>query len=210
MFLLPNIILLFAFGNADPPSSEEVSFRSILTDQITRYPKLELQDLYKLIYQAAMGSEHAVSDTDMVHTSLERELEALADGPAESVIENISPDSRLVRINLRPYFAAKGDRSALITAFVRTANEYKGSDCQLRRYWSYAERMAADGELPFTYAALEGFFAQMQEQGFPAVHHSTTYASAYHPAYRVIVYELLDRSCGYAKRPVRKGKRGQK
>ena len=210
MFLLPNIILLFAFGNADPPSSEEVSFRSILTDQITRYPKLELQDLYKLIYQAAMGSEHAVSDTDMVHTSLERELEALTDGPAEPVIENISPDSRLVRINLRPYFAAKGDRSALITAFVRTANEYKGSDCQLRRYWSYAERMAADGELPFTYAALERFFSEMQAQGFPAVHHSTTYASAYHPAYRVIVYELLDRSCGYAKRPVRKGKRGQK
>ncbi|MEE8300323.1 MAG: hypothetical protein V3R28_03350 [Desulfatiglandales bacterium] len=194
MFLLPNIISLFAFANATPPSSEEVSFRSILAEQVGRYPKLELQDLYKLIYQAAMGSEHAVSDTDMVHTSLERELEALADGPAEPVIENISPDSRLVRINLRPYFAAKGDRLVLITAFVRTANEYKGSDSQLRRYWSYAERMAADGELPFRYAALERFFAQMKEQGFPAVHHSATYASAYHPAYRVIIYEFLGRS----------------
>jgi hypothetical protein len=210
VFLLPSIISLFAFGNADPPSSEEVSFRSILAEQVGRYPRLELQDLYKLIYQAAMGSEHAISDTDMVHTSLERELATLADGPAEPVIEDISPDSRLVRINLRPYFAAKGDRSALITAFVRTANEYKGSDCQLRRYWSYAERMAADGELPFRYAALERFFAQMQEQGLPAVHHSATYASAYHPAYRVIIYELLARSRGHAKRPVRKGKRGQK
>lgn len=210
MFHLPSIISLFAFANTTPPSTEEASFRCILIDQLTRYPKLELQDLYKLIYQAAMGSEHAISDTDMVHTSLERELEALANGPTEPVIENISADGRVVRVNLRPYFAAKGDRSALITAFVRTANEYKGSNSQLRRYWSYAERMAADGELPFTYAALERFFSEMQAQGFPAVHHSTTYASAYHPAYRVIVHELLDRSCGYAKRPVRKGKRGQK
>ena len=202
--------MLSTFGSADPPSAEEASFRCILAEQVARYPRLEPQDLYKLIYQAAMGSEHTVSDNDMARTWLERELEAPADGPVEPAVETISPDSRLVRINLRPYSAAKGDRSALITAFVRTANEYKGTEGRLRRYWSYAEQMAADSELPFTHVALERFFAQMQEQGFPAVHHSATYASAYHPAYRVIVYEFLARSCGYAKRPVKKGKRGRR
>jgi hypothetical protein len=204
VFHLPSIIPLFTFANATPPSAEEASFRRILAEQVARYPRLEPQDLYKLIYQAAMGSQHAVSDPEMVHTWLERELEALADGPVEPVVETISPDGRVVRINLRPYFAAKGDRPALITAIVRTANEYKGTEAQLRRYWSYAERMALDGELPFRYAALERFFAQMQAQGFPAVHHSATYASAYHPAYRVIIYEFLARSCGYAKRPLKK------
>lgn len=202
--------MLSTFGNADSPSAEEASFRRILAEQVARYPRLEPQDLHKLIYQAAMGSEHAVSDNDMARTWLEHELEALADGPVEPVVETISPDGRLVRINLRPYLAAKDDRSALITAIVRTANEYKGTEARLKRYWSYAERMATDGELPFNCSALERFFAQMQEQGFPAVHHSTTYASAYHPAYRVIVYQFLGRSCGYAKRPVKKGKRGRR
>jgi len=194
VFHLPSIIPLFTFANATPPSAEEASFRRILAEQVARYPRLEPQDLYKLIYQAAMGSEHAVSDTDMARAWLECELEALADGPVEPAVEAISPDGRVVRINLRPYFAAKGDRSALIAAIVRTANEYKGTEARLRRYWSYAERMAVDGELPFTYVVLERFFAQVQEQGFAAVHHSTTYGSAYHPAYRVIVYEFFARN----------------
>lgn len=32
---------------------------------------------------------------------------------------------------------------------------------------------------------------QMEKDGFPAVHHSTRYDEAYHPAYRVIKLEYL-------------------
>ena len=41
---------------------EEDIYKQILAAHVKRYPRLEIQDLYKLVYQGAMGSEHAVSD----------------------------------------------------------------------------------------------------------------------------------------------------
>ncbi|MES0339424.1 MAG: hypothetical protein ABUK15_05155, partial [Anaerolineales bacterium] len=78
----------------------------------------------------------------------------------------------------------------LFQAFVRTANEFEGSTMMLKRYRSYAERLA--GECSLTRTEIRAFFGQMEAQGFPAVHHSASYAAAYQPAYRVVLYELLD------------------
>jgi hypothetical protein len=96
-----------------------------------------------------------------------------------------------VRINLRSYLAAGGDLAELLEAFVRTAREYRGTEATLRRYWRYAQHMAAAGLLPFGCEALRVFFVDMRAEGFPAVHHSDTYAKTYRPAYRVIVHRFL-------------------
>jgi hypothetical protein len=32
----------------------------------------------------------------------------------------------------------------------------------------------------------------MEAQGFPAVHHSASYATTYQPAYRVVLHEFLE------------------
>jgi hypothetical protein len=173
--------------------SEEAAFRRLLTAQALRYPRLEIQDLYKLIFQAAFGSEHAVGDFEVVRGRLMRELRALTPDPEEPMAEPVSPDGRIVRINLRPYLANGGDPAALFEAFVRTGREYRGAGATLQRYWCYAERMATAGLLTFAPEALRGFFAKMQAAGFPAVHHSPAYTTAYRPAYRVVLYELL---CG--------------
>ena len=172
-------------------AAEEAALRRIISDQVLRYPRLEIQDLYKLIYQAAMGGEHARQDMAGARKWLERELNNLGEGPEEPMVDTISPDSRIVRVNLRPYIAAGGDPSALFAAFIRTANEYQGTWAHLRRYWSYAERMGSGEELPFARTVLEGFFAKMEGERFPTVHHSLTYKALYHPVYRVIVHEFL-------------------
>jgi hypothetical protein len=172
---------------------EEAAFRCILSNQIQRYPCLAIQDLYKLIFQASFGSEHAVVDRAAAGRWLERELRELAPGPEEPSIDPISADGRVVRINLRPYLMAQGNLAALLDAFVQTAREYRGTEAALHRYWHDAEYMAAAGLLPFAREALQGFFAQMQAADFPAVHHSPAYTTAYHPAYRVVLSEFLDR-----------------
>lgn len=64
-------------------------------------------------------------------------------------MDPLSPDGGIVRVNLRPYIAAGGDPSALLAAFIRTADECQGTLANLRRLWSYAEGMAAEGQLPF-------------------------------------------------------------
>jgi hypothetical protein len=174
------------------PEATEERLHRILADQITRYPQMEIQDLYKLLFQAVMGSEHAISRPNAARSWLKRELENLAEGPDEPTIDVISPDGDIVRVNLRPFIQIGGDPSSLLGAFVRTANEYRGTIERLRLYWSFAERMAADGELPFERTDMRAFLKLVEEDEFPAVHHSPHYENAYHPAYRVIKQEYLE------------------
>ena len=134
-------------GNSDlivPNLSEEEGFRRILALQWKRYPLMEVQDIYKLIHQASMGSEHAVQDLDATRAFLKREVSELADGPDEPIEDIISTDGRMARINLRPYLASNASLEKLFDAFVRTANEFEGNISRLRRYCSYAERFTGE------------------------------------------------------------------
>ena len=163
-----------------------------MQEQAARYPLMEIQDVYKLVHQAALGSEHAVSDTAAALRWMEREIASLADGPDDPLFDPLTPDSQLVRVHLRPYLAEGGDPDALVRAFVETANTYPGSEERLRRFWQYAERSAAAGTLPFSPDAMATFLAKQAEAGYPAVHHSARYEAAYAPAYRVVARHHLD------------------
>ncbi len=171
---------------------EEGALCRILARHCKRYPLMEVQDIYKLIHQASMGSEHAVQDLDVTRSFLEREVNELADGPKEPIQDIISADGRIARINLRPYIASNASLGKLFDAFFRTANEFEGSTLRIKRYYSYAERMVGESSFTFSRTAIRSFFDQMGARGFPAVHHSTAYATAYQPAYRVVLREFLD------------------
>jgi hypothetical protein len=170
----------------------EQRLHRILADQIARYPLMEIQDLYKLLFQAVNGSEHAISSLDAARSWLTQELENLPEGPIEPAIDVISPDDSIVRVNLRPFIRSGGDPPSLLNAFVRTASEYRGKREMLWLYWSFAERLAEDGELPFKQDDMQAFYKRVEEDDFPAVHHSSRYEDAYRPAYRVIKKEYLE------------------
>src|SRR5512136_1192132 len=125
------------------------AIRCILSDHIARYPLMQVRDLYKLIHQAALGSEHAVRDLESARAWLDRELKDLGPGPADPLIDPISADGRIVRVHLRPFLHAHGDLTALLDAFVRTANEYRGDTKRLPEYATAAQQMAQAGLLPF-------------------------------------------------------------
>jgi hypothetical protein len=173
------------------PSREESAVRSLIARQLDRFPAMEPQDVYKLLYQATLGSRHAGLDSAMAAGWLDRELREMGPGPDEAAIDTISADGRMVRVNLRPYLAAGGDRAALLRAFVRTAREFRGSSADLRRQLGYVERMASAGELQLPAGALRRYFARMQAAGYPAVDHSAAYLAVYRPAYRVVLGAML-------------------
>ena len=173
------------------PSVEESAFDRIIEQQIARYPRMELQDLYKLAFQAAMGSAHSVRDAAEAREWLAREARDLAPGPAEPVVDPISPDGDMVRVNLRPYLAAGGELAALAEAFVRTAHTYRASLPRLEEYLAYVERLTEAGRLPVSAAGLRAYCDEMRKRGYPVPEHSARYVEAYHPAYRVLLRAYL-------------------
>ena len=167
----------------------------VLQFHFDRYPKMQPDDLYKLLHQAAMGSEHAIPNREAASQWMDRELAMLqqsgAASPDEALYEPLSPDGRLVRVNLRPHLQAGGGTDLLLDAFVRTGEEFSGDPLALESYCERAVELARQGSLPFPHKKLEAHFAMLKREGYPVVHHSKSYADAYRPAYRVVLRDLL-------------------
>jgi hypothetical protein len=165
--------------------------RRILNAHAARYPHWALDDLYKLLHQAAMGSEHAVSDEAHARDWLTRELAGLGAGPEEPLIDPISPASEVVRVHLRPYVRRQLEEELLLEAFIRTAREFQGSADRIVEYAETAADLAREGPLRFDSDELAEFVARMKKAGFPPVHHSPAFEAEYLPAYRVVARHEL-------------------
>lgn len=173
-------------------NSEREALRRVLTDHAARYPRMQVQDLYKLLHQSAMGSEHALGDAGIARSLLDREAANLGYGPHDPLVDPISPDGRIVRIHLRPYIHAGRDLVKLLAAFIKTANEWRGLPECLKQYCTDAAMVVKDGLFPFSGADVLALWAEQEEQGYPAVHHSEIYEHLYRPAYRVVARVFLE------------------
>jgi len=163
-----------------------MSFETILRSHFARYPSMQIQDVYKLIHQAALGSEHAISNVESAGKWMERELVEMSAGIDETVIDPISDDGQIVRVHLRPFVAFGGNLEILLNAFIRTANEYRGDIKTLKRYWD----IATDTDY-YSSAEMADFMQSMQKQNYPAVHHSSEYERLYRPAYRIVWQKFI-------------------
>jgi hypothetical protein len=163
-----------------------MSIDAVLHEHFSRYPAMQIQDVYKLLHQGVMGSEHAVSDMDGVRTWIERELVEMGSGPDDPPFDPISADGQIVRVHLHPFVQQGGNTDKLLDAFIHTASTFHGNTQALESCW----QVAIDTEY-FPRAAMDIFFQTMRAQNHPAVHHSLDYEGLYRPAYRVVLKELL-------------------
>ncbi len=165
--------------------------REILTDHAGRYPRWTEEDLYKLVHQAALGSEHAVKEHAGVAERLLRELETLGPGPDEPLLDPLTLDGVLARVHLRPFARLGLDPGPLAEAFIRTAGEFHGSLQRMDDYRGIAEELALAGRLQVSLGEVRRFFGEMKANGYPAVHHSARFVAHYMPAYRVVASRFL-------------------
>jgi hypothetical protein len=165
-------------------------FSDIISDHVTRYPLMGVQDLYKLAYQAALGPEHASGNLDFIQLRLMQELGGLTEGPLEPPVDPISPDGRILRVHLRPFIQAGGEPTKLSRAFYDSAQTFKGTLDLLALFWLEARQLAAGGMTFFKPNELDLYIADREAGQFQPVHHTIAYRAAYKPAYRVILREF--------------------
>lgn len=161
-------------------------FDTILLDHIRRYPAMQLVDIYKLVYQASLGSQHAIEDPAKAQRWLDEELASLGPGPAESLLDPIAPDGSILRVHLRPFLKQGGNTDFLLKAFVSTSNEYRNPVTMFESYWEKFLHLVDEGKMPFSSAEARAFWHAMSALNYPVSHHSPAFKSAYFPAYRVV------------------------
>ena len=124
--------------------------------------------------------------------ALERELAEMCTGPDDPLIDPLSPDGQILRVHLRPYIRGGKDPETLLRAFIQTANEWCGSPKKLKEYGAVAARITQAGTGLIRREEIEAYFSELEEQEFPAVHHSDVYKRLYRPAYRVVARHYLE------------------
>ncbi len=163
---------------------------SLLAGHLGRHRAVTPRDVYKLLYQGVLGSEHLVASADFADR-LRTEYAALPAEEEEPLWEEVRPDGELGRLNLRPFKARGGDLERLIVACRQTAEWTWGTAEELRGVWAlFVARCRAGRWKEFPLSEVLTFSAWLEEQGYPAVHHSPAYREANRPAYRLLARAL--------------------
>ena len=173
------------------PDPEQNTIQQVIKSHANRYPDWKVDDLYKLIYQAAMGNEHAITDGIAARNWLKNELTTMGVSPQEPLLDTISPDGAILRVHLRPFQKAGLNAELLLQAFLDSTTVFWGSKEKLIEFMESAVKMAEGNELAFSVPKLMDYFSKMRKLDLRAVHHSPAYSQAYKPAYRVVAKVAL-------------------
>jgi hypothetical protein len=148
---------------------------------------MQLQDVYKLLYQGVRGPEHLVTTPEEFVARLRAEWTAVSADDTEPLLEHIRPDKGLARVNLRPCKARGGDVDTLAAACLQAARCTWGTPTDLRQVWrAFVEICRVDPATAYPLDEVAAFSRWLEEQDYPSVHHSERYRELYRPAYRLI------------------------
>jgi len=160
--------------------------KNLLTDHVQRYPNMQLEDVYKLLQQAALGAGHAADSIESLESAFEQELSTLGDGPTELLIDPISPDGKIARAHIRALAASKINPKVLFEAFVKTTRDEIESKDKLRKFCNCVIDISEEDILPFPSIDIQNLFSELLERDLPILRHSDIFREAYKPAYRII------------------------
>ena len=168
----------------------------ILQKHLASYPKMQIRDAAKLLYQSEFGGGHMIANPDMSLKRIHEEFVSLDSHTLNSVnvLEPIGND--IYRIYLSSLSNGLTEET-LNQMFVQSANHKKGTVVALEHKIEDVLNACREGTLQFSETSADEFFAEWKSQGYPAISHSEVYRNNYFPAYRVIegnyarLYEII-------------------
>jgi hypothetical protein len=154
---------------------------------LKKYPECRIADVYKLLFQACLGPEHAITNRETLEDWLAKEWSSISPDFREELYEDLSLHHPIYRINLRPAKAKGIVSSKIIDAFISVGNGFPKKPEVFTNLWEIISRKTRAGQILLADAEnIEEFDELVRENDYPAVHHSREYSEAYRPAYRLV------------------------
>lgn len=148
---------------------------------------IEIQDVFKYMYQSCFGCEHLSTDYFSALERMRREME-FADYDELPEIELLDGD--FCRVHLK--ILKKGlSPETLCRLFLLSSEKQIDGMSRLEREVDNLISYANEGKIPFSEKEIYEKVKEWRNKGFPPVHHSEKYRETYHPAYRVIKKDFL-------------------
>lgn len=156
--------------------------RQRLLSHFNTYPQLQIQDIFKFLFQSTFGCEHMISSPERVVTYIQAEAQSNPYS-GDAAVEPL--DGEYSRVPLA--YLSKGlSAETLGRLFYLSASAEKGTIDQLENRLDIAEQLVSEVQLSLPLSDFKAAREHWQADGYPAIHHSNTFREAYHPSYRVI------------------------
>jgi hypothetical protein len=165
---------------------------NLLIGHLNRYPEMQVQDAYVLIYQGTMGAYYFSEHPKEFEDKLLIEFEQVDENDKLPLWESIRPDGELVRVNFSP-LKTRGIRpERLSTLCMWTTSIFKGDKEDLENGWQTFNHLCLDNRCgKFPMEEVTDFTAWLTKNGYPNLRHSPTFREMYHPHYRLLKREFL-------------------
>jgi len=179
----------------------EKNFIQLLVNHFIKYPKMQIQDMYKLIYQNEFAGGHIIAKEEDSLNSLINELNYVEPVSTER-FEDIS--NGLLRLNLAAIKESDIGVSTVNKFFVITANSNNGRKNVFEDKLAVFLKCCKENILPFDADKVYDFIIYQKENGYLHTRHSEEYRKTYKPSYRVIkneyakyfeIFLKIDRLC---------------
>lgn len=161
--------------------------KGLIEEQLKLHKSVEVQDIYKLLYQAEFGL-HTHDAQKMVREEYSKACSGKGWVKKEPMLEKISKD--YYRLNLRAYMLELNNDTMLTLAALDSAKLSKGTKEGLKKKWEEFKRLNLEIKL-FSKGEIKGFEKALIEYDFPTVHHSIEYKKDNDPCYIVLHKEAI-------------------
>jgi hypothetical protein len=150
--------------------------------------------VYKLLFQGCFGGDHFMTDTSAARRYLLEELSGLDSVAAgDPLVERISGNGTIVRVNLRPFVRLGLPADSLLKVMLLSKSANRPDTVEFLSWWNNFTALVRYGIIPPAPGDLAGLDAQILRGEIGPLHHSASYAAAYKPAYRVVLREQLEK-----------------
>ena len=190
------IILLMPFLTCCTLSTEK-RIENAINEQLARFPKSNLQDIYKNFYQDKFGAEHAAPSRESAQNYLDYELQNMTDADTIEFVEKIGWRNDYVRVPLALIKNGKLSADTLMNAFLESAqgNFSENIADEWAKEWATIVNIIEQNNIK-----IDNFDADkiridslLQQHPTMALHHSEAFREAYKPHYRIVKKEIFER-----------------
>lgn len=162
--------------------------REKILNHISRFPRLEIQDLRKFIYQSSYGPEHMISDEKRALAYIEEEFKSLDSIGIMDEDFLVDLDGDYVRVSLG--FMTNGLKAETLTKLFVLSSEHISDDYSiLEEKIDVLREMISSGEIDFSIEEFDKEIKKWKDEGYQACHHSEVFRKEYKPAYRLVKRE---------------------
>ena len=162
--------------------------KGLIEEHFMRRPLMRATDVYKLLYQGVFGVGHIMGKEAWERLQEEAGRIDPEDHLWDPLIEVVSADGSMVRVNLRTFLRRGLPLDRLFKAMKETAVGEDVAENFLSGWRAFNELVEA-GIIVVDKGELERLSRELDEDGIRPRHHSEAYRDAYYPAYRVVRWD---------------------